>query len=112
VPIEIVLLHVERREIPMAVEACLADRHDARLAGYCYDSIPIAGIGLRNVIRLHADCRVDALEFTGQSHAHGARRRRDADCDDVLNTCFARTRDNVSSIDVEFSLIQMRMRVK
>ena len=42
VPIEIVLLHVERREVPVAIEARLADRHDARLAGQRDDPVPIA----------------------------------------------------------------------
>ena len=112
VAVEIILLHVERREVPMPIEARLADRHDARLVGERDDPVPVARLRLGDVVRLHADGRVHAVELGRQPHADGARGRRGADRDDVLDASLAGPRDDFRAIGVEVGLIQMRMRVE
>ena len=110
--VEIVLLHVERREVPVAIESRLADRHDAGLVEHGDDPVPIARLRVGQVVGLHAHGGVNALVFGGQFDADRARVGRDADRDDVLDAGLARPRDDIGPVVVELRLIEVGVRVE
>ena len=114
VAVEIVLLLVERREIPVAIEAGFANRDDARLRR------PIAttrsqspGCALGDVIRLHADGRINSVDIPHASRTQialvGSRR---ADRDHFCHAGIAGPGDDFRAIGVELGLVQMRVGVE
>ena len=113
VAVEVILLHVERREVPVAIEPRLADRHDARLVEHRDDAIPIARLGFGQVVGLHADGRVHAVVLGRQldarlrSYRPRCRSRR---CSST--PAAARARDDLGPVVVELRLIEMRVRVE
>ena len=76
------------------------------------DAVPVARLRFGQIIGLHADGRVHAVVFGRQFHAGGARVGRDADRDDVLDACFARSREDFGAVGVELRLIQVRVGVE
>ena len=62
-PIEIILLEIEGRVIPVAVEARFADGDDFRLAGQLDDAIPIVRLRPGAIVGLNADGGVDRRDF-------------------------------------------------
>ena len=110
--VEVILLLVEGREIPVAIEAGLADRDDTHFARERDNALPVAELALDNVIGLHADGRVNSLEFSCQTDADRACGRGCSDRDDVRYAGLMSPRNDLGPIGVEFRLIKMGVRIE
>ncbi len=72
VPIKILVLHFDRRVIPVTVEACFADRANAGHARQLFDDLEITLLGFGGRVGLNADgcekvSRMSRRQFTGSA---------------------------------------------
>ena len=76
VAIEIVPLQLDGREIPMAVQAGLAQGHDSRAVRQGHDLVPVAGLGFRRRVGMNAhggeDLRVRLRKRTATARLESA----------------------------------------
>ena len=113
VAVEIVLLHVERRVVPMAVEPRLAERHDAR-AGRPAPTIrsQSPGCGLRRVVRLNADRGEDARVAARPDRTTASLDAAVTPTATIASTPACRgPRNHRVTIGVELFLVEMGVRV-
>jgi hypothetical protein len=107
VAIEVILLQVERREVPVAVETRLANGDDFGLIDQPFDLGPIVGAALGDVIRLETDGGVDPVVRRGDFDALAAGGDGGADGDDRGHAGGLRPFDHEVAIIVEFFLIKV-----
>ena len=84
-PAEIILLHVERRVIPVAIQPRLAQADDFAIRRQAAHAIPIIRRHLRRVVRMDAGRGINLRMPGGEIDDRGAGIGRDGDTDDRLH---------------------------
>lgn len=110
-PIEVVLLNLERRVVPVPIKSGLTNRDNLGGTRQRDDAVPVSRLGLLTVIWLDSDGGEDGIVGGGQGNRLIARFSPDADRDHLVNPRLHRAPDNGVPIIRKFILIQVSVRI-